>query len=1040
MKKLLFSLLLAMAGIIVAHADELKVAGISVDLTSSGAVTGSGISGSVFYDAGEKRLTLTNATITTQGIGISANVSPGSLAFRVYLIGKNTINSERVSVRADRNILFCGNGELELNGPGNLINQCKMTVYACRLTVNSTGNDAFHSMPTGNADLELAYHGALKASCKEHVLANFNAITYTTGTLLSGDPSEPEMVIGDDYKLEIAGVKVTPFNRDAVTGQGITGTVSVSLVNQNAGGYSGLKVNLKDARINSGTYGIYFKDETRDITLALTGDNAISAYSSRGLTGHTGWNCGAFNIEGIDQGSLTITAATGITHMGDLNVKNCRIDIKGSSNGIHLWDYGTLTVDNATIHASASSSEGAAVANILGVKYLNGCTETEPLKASYNSSLKGIADSNSEGATLLKDVTIEPTYGVVVCGQILKKSMGSSTFNVTGNGITGTVTYSPAENVLTLADGAELGFCGGKNWPATIEVLDCSAGIDDENSFFTIKSMGTEHNKICDRSGSSGYAIFSYNDVRISGSAPLDIEAGYGVKTLNGHGMLIDLMADFTDEAKFNNAFYSNSINLPLSFAPDRSASYTYRFKSWSHNTFNFLSSLNMGSFSILSPKGATYDSKKQNVVVDGSPVGPGQWVVFGNPQYANGYGLRIADNDPFLKNQKRYPYVMGGTNTWCLQFYNTWYTELHDVCHIHSQKENAVVNYYTHLLPWNGEVDLDEVISLHGNENNERDVPIDWKEKGYRWKFELENYDIHDYQPEMESYPDNSLFAWLDGNVLKACYAVNGEQQRDKQYRNSIGREPLVKVTLLDKDGSVLEEGYIKFRIGTKQSDMDIKMNMADANATRTADGTEYKFSLRMIDERIIRELPGEPVSKAEIENNYCFDVDMFAPDEEFEQSFGRYDSPDITSIQPFVKYRGQWVWPTIQSTLTDLKDTSRLGSFKWRHDNIDELTLYWTITDSEAEKLKYERVAVRLYDPWFSYYYDFYLVFSAKEAPKGDTNFDGVVDVADIATIVDAMARGLYNDSDYDVNGDGVVDVADIAAVTNIMAGHGG
>ena len=630
MKKLFFSLLLATAGIVVAHADDLKVAGISVDLTKSGEVTGSGINGSVYYDAGEKRLTLTNATINTQGIGISANVSPGSLAFRVYLIGKNTINSERVSVRADRNIIFCGNGELELNGPGNLINQCKMTVYACRLTVNSTGDDAFHSMSTGKADLELTYHGALKASCKKNVLANFNAITYTTGKLLSGDPSEPEMTIGDDYQLEIAGVKVTPFNRDAVTGQGITGTVSVSLVNQNAGGYSGLKVNLKDARINSDTYGISFNDETRDITLELTGDNTINAYSSRGLTGHTGLNCGAFNIEGIDQGSLTITAPTGICHMGDVIVKNCRIDVKGL-DGIYLWDYGTLTVDNATIHASGS--EGAAVASTLGIKYLNGCTETMPLQAIYNSSLKGIADSNSDGATLLKEVTIEPTYGVVVCGQILTKSMGSSTFAVSGNGISGTVTYSPEENTLTLADGAELGFCGGKNWPATIEVLDCNAGIDDDNSFFTIKSMGTGRNTICDHSGSSGYAAFSYNDVRISGSAPLDIEAGYGVKVLNGHGMLIDLMADFTDEAKYNNAFYSNSINLSLTLAPQKNASYTYRFKSWSHPTFNYLSSLNMGSFSILSPKGATYDSKEHNVVVDGAPVGPGQWVVFGNPK-----------------------------------------------------------------------------------------------------------------------------------------------------------------------------------------------------------------------------------------------------------------------------------------------------------------------------------------------------------------------------------------------------------------------
>ena len=294
-----------------------------------------------------------------------------------------------------------------------------------------------------------------------------------------------------------------------------------------------------------------------------------------------------------------------------------------------------------------------------------------------------------------------------------------------------------------------------------------------------------------------------------------------------------------------------------------------------------------------------------------------------------------------------------------------------------------------------------------------------------------------------MESAPNNNLYAWLDGKVLKACCAVNGEQRRDMQNHSSIGHEPLVKVTLLDMDGSVLEEGYIKFMIGDLQSDTDIKMSLADAKPTPTTDGTEYKFQYRKIRDRITRIISDSPITLADFEHNYCYAVDMFAPDVEFERTFNDMAYglvSGITSIQPFVKYQGKWVRPTIQSTLTDLKDTSRLGSFKWVCSDNDNWALYWTITDSQAEQLKYERVAVRLYDPLFAFPYDFYLVFSVKEAQKGDTNLDGAVDVADIATVIDAMARGDYNNSDCDVNGDGTVDVADIASIIDIMAGQGG
>ncbi len=60
-------------------------------------------------------------------------------------------------------------------------------------------------------------------------------------------------------------------------------------------------------------------------------------------------------------------------------------------------------------------------------------------------------------------------------------------------------------------------------------------------------------------------------------------------------------------------------------------------------------------------------------------------------------------------------------------------------------------------------------------------------------------------------------------------------------------------------------------------------------------------------------------------------------------------------------------------------------------------------------------------------------------KSIIKGDVNGDGIVDVADIATIISVMAAGdkiVETVISADVNEDGVVDVADIATIISIMA----
>lgn len=64
---------------------------------------------------------------------------------------------------------------------------------------------------------------------------------------------------------------------------------------------------------------------------------------------------------------------------------------------------------------------------------------------------------------------------------------------------------------------------------------------------------------------------------------------------------------------------------------------------------------------------------------------------------------------------------------------------------------------------------------------------------------------------------------------------------------------------------------------------------------------------------------------------------------------------------------------------------------------------------------------------------------VVSVNNYKLGDVNHDYVINVADIANIIDMMAGcECFIAGEADVNGDGAIDVADIAAIISIMAGE--
>lgn len=589
----------------------------------------------MYYNHTEKRLDLTDATISAPAgyPGISADVSPGSMDFRIYLKGTNTITTvDKVSIRVDKNVMFCGDGTLNITGHEiSTFGNPTITVYACRLKVETTADNAIRG--NGGFKLVVRYYGALWLKSKSKVVSDMNSLTKENdAVVLSGSETGKELMIGNDYRLSIGGKKVTPFNRDNFKEDVVTaGTVSLALS-------STLEptLTLNNATIASAGSIIDYRS-SKNLTIKLTGSSTASNDGShRGLDFGT-IGGGPVTIKGSSlSDKLTVTRASyGCVSRNTLTVKDCTLDIT-STYGMTFQNVGSLTVDNAKLHSKASASNGYAVQELPSVKYLNGCMETQPSYAYYNSSKSGIIDDNG----LVKEVTIEPTYGVMVCGQMLTKAMGSSEFAVTGKGISGSVKYYPTTNVLEL-NNAKLQYCGYKGGDVgNIMVFECNGDQSVTGASypeFSILADGS--NEINDKESEwAGNAVWSQNHLYFYGSGRLNMNSNSGIK-VDGAAKWIEFTmgagGELIDES-YNRGIYGLKDDLKLIFSENGA---TYRFKGVVNNCMVGIGSVKMGSYAVQAPTGATYNSSLKTFAKSGTAV-KNEWLVFGST--ATNYGLEI--------------------------------------------------------------------------------------------------------------------------------------------------------------------------------------------------------------------------------------------------------------------------------------------------------------------------------------------------------------------------------------------------------------
>ena len=200
---------------------------------------------------------------------------------------------------------------------------------------------------------------------------------------------------------------------------------------------------------------------------------------------------------------------------------------------------------------------------------------------------------------------------------------------------------------------------------------------------------------------------------------------------------------------------------------------------------------------------------------------------------------------------------------------------------------------------------------------------------KAYGFKYEYELIGYH----AGANKTSQSAHAAMKGSRLRAQATVNGQQQtwdKGEQNRSTIGRMPLVRVSLIDTTTyNVVSVAYIKFKITDKEevAPVDEVKHIASFtfsdNYTVGCTPAEYNFNLRwnQIEEGIYAALN---MSKEEFENNYRLDF-----------------------------YAGQTMEQYTNTTIDAEKVEKRLGSvIKTQETAGGEMTevLKWNIDQSEA------------------------------------------------------------------------------------------
>ena len=596
---------------------DLWIAGTQVTSTNCNDLTTiKGVSGTVKYDPAKKILTLQGATIDCN---IANPIYSHIDGLTIKVIGTNKlITAGRASLYFTQPLTITGGGVLNAKSErdcGIFANRTHLTIDNC--TVNAEGGDYGIAGNDGSSEkliiqnatvtavgtkkgsiCDLAELNLIGCSITEPTGATFDPSKH--GVVLNGEFVNSKVVIAKTYDLKIAGVEVTSANwSNLAIINGVSGTVRYDPVSKTLTLY---KATIKSeySCIKHAIEGLTIKVEGEcKLETNVKSSDVYSAVEIKGNTTIKG--DGILELECMGNDFLT-----GI-HIGSaktLTIEDCRVRayahlLEAYSNeapcGIRGVTGSRLKVKKATVRACGYSQNdmtdwGHAIKDIDALD-MEDCYITNPAGAKFDASRKGVT-FNGE---LLSDVTIATHYDLMIAGEWLTPANCDNLGKI--DGVSGTVKYDPAKKVLTLENATI-----DRNFAAAI-----SSGIDG----LTIKVIGTNKLITADRTS-------------LSFTQPLTITGG-GV--LNAKSECRNAIYAYRTHLTIDNctvnaeggyygiaANHGSSEKLIIQNA-------TVTAIGTSGGSIRGFAELNLIGCSITEPTGATFDSSKHGVVLNGELV-----------------------------------------------------------------------------------------------------------------------------------------------------------------------------------------------------------------------------------------------------------------------------------------------------------------------------------------------------------------------------------------------------------------------------------
>ncbi len=376
-------------------------------LEKAGNVTGSGISGTVYYD-GFKELTLDNATIRSESSNVGIEILNIVHDLNINLIGTNVIEVKKTGISCIGNhvtihLSIKGSGSLTAKGKtgaGIRTERAMLTIDGCSVTAE--GSKGITGFYTGHDNERLVVnHARVTATGSEGSVCGFTSIrlseckiTQPAGAIvnngsidIAGNTVKTKTTIEpvDFYELYIAGIQVTSDNASDILGNGTASydAAQKTLTLNNAaittddngilnGGIEGLTIRLVGTNtILANIHGVYCRDGSHT---TLTGEGRLTTESKKGQAGISAYD-------------------------SHLTIKGCTVHAKGKwgISGSKAYRDVKLLIEKATVKATGSAGSIKGFSSI----ELKDCKITQPENAEYAGGTVTVA-----GKTVSGEVTI----------------------------------------------------------------------------------------------------------------------------------------------------------------------------------------------------------------------------------------------------------------------------------------------------------------------------------------------------------------------------------------------------------------------------------------------------------------------------------------------------------------------------------------------------------------------------------------------------------------------------------------------------------